>query len=374
MSSIRPKFVVAALVACLCGSLAARPASTAPPAGFRVATFDSGFGGYFTAKEIEKQARSLAADGYGPFRIAHYGDTTNVPYGEKTPEQIARFASAGILAAFRDGAQDVYIACNTASTQFDRIREILRAENPAYPNHTYSIIDVSVREVMKTVSARLKTADVVTVAVMATPAAVRSETYPKYLARALNVAFTPGTLTALTQPRWLASKGATVDSFVYVTELALGPKKKVVVYQFAPANWVEMIENGAPEADKREAVRRDLALLTGRMKPGDRIDVVGEFCTHYPVFDRMIQAEYQALGRVSAGAPFVVQGPLMGELFRAQFLERKPPKAAGAVAPPSTPPFFMSGTNIEPIRALVRAIFPNDPEPTIEHREFVIPK
>ena len=64
----------------------------------------------------------------------------------------------------------------------------------------------------------------------------------------------------------------------------------------------------------------------------------------------------------------------MGQLFRAQFLQRKPAKAAGAVPPPSTPPFFMSGTNIEPIRALVRAIFPNDPEPTIEHRDFVIPK
>lgn len=384
MKRLAPTLLITTLVALAAGTLVARPQSAAAPAGrkagdsnsgaYRVATFDSGFGGYFTAKEIERQARTLSAEGYGPFLIAHYGDTTNVPYGEKTPEQIARFASAGILAAFRDGAQDVYIACNTASTQFDRIREILRAKNAGYPNHTYSIIDVSVREVMKTVSAKLKTEDVVTVAVMATPAAVKSETYPKYLARALKVAFTPGTFTALTQPRWLASKGATVDSFVYVTELALGPKKKVVVYQFAPANWVEMIENGAPEAEKREAVRRDLALLTARMKPNARLDVVGEFCTHYPVFDRMIQAEYQALGKVSAGAPFVVQGPLMGRLFRAQFLQRKPVKAAGAVAPPSTPPFFMSGTNIEPIRALVRAIFPNDPEPTIEHRDFVIPK
>jgi glutamate racemase len=352
----------------------APPGRPAPAPVYRVATFDSGFGGYFTAKEIERQARSLSADGYGPFEVAHYGDTTNVPYGEKTPEEIARFASAGILAAFHDGAAEVYIACNTASTQFDRIREILRAEKPAYATHTYSIVDSSVREVMKTVSRTLKTEAVATVAVMATPATARSETYPKALARALGVAPAPAEFTTFPQARWLASKGASITSLASVTELALGPEKRVIVYQFSPANWVEMIENGAPEAEKREAVRRDLARLTGRMRPGDRIDVVGEFCTHYPVFDAMIRQEFTALGKTAAGAPFVVQGPLMGQLFRSQFLQRKPPRAAGAVPAPGTPPFYMSGTNIEPIRALVRAIFPGDPEPRIEHREFALPK
>jgi glutamate racemase len=382
MKRAAPGLLVATLVLTISGFLSARPGSAPQAAGakspdasvYRVATFDSGFGGYFTAKEIEKQARALSADGYGPFLIAHYGDTTNIPYGEKTPDEIAKFASAGILAAFRDGNRDVYIACNTASTQFDRIREILRAENPSYPNHTYSIIDVSVREVMKTVSAKLKSGDVATVAIMATPAAVKSETYPKFLARALGVAFVPGQITVMSQPRWLTSKGATIDSLAYATQLSVGPTKKVVVYQLAPANWVDMIEHGASDAEKREAVRRDLAMLLGRTKPGDRFDVVGEFCTHYPVFDAMIQAEYRRLGKVSPNAPFVVQGPLMGELFRTQFLQRKPARAAGPVPPPATPPFYMSGTNIEPIRALIKAIFPNDPEPPIEHREFVIPK
>jgi len=348
------------------------PASTA--ATVRVATFDSGFGGFFTAKEIEKQARALSADGYGPFLIAHYGDTTNVPYGEKTPEQIAAYASAGILAAFRDGARDVFIACNTASTQIDRIRDILKAANPAYPNHVYSILDVSVREVMTTVSARLKMQDVVTVVVMATPATVKSENYPRLLARALNAPFTPGSFTKITQPRWLASKGPTIDSFAYVTEIPLGPVKRVVVYQLAPANWVEMIENGAPEAEKREAVRRDVELLVGQTRPGARFDVVGEFCTHYPVFDAMIRGEFARLGRTSADTPFVVQGPIMAALFRSEFLGTYPPKAAGPVGPPATPAFYMSGTNIDATRTLVRKVFPNDPEPVIAQKDFVVQK
>jgi glutamate racemase len=382
MKRTAPTPLIAGLVVLLTAILTAHPRPAASSGGrpsqatkagaYRVATFDSGFGGYFTAKEIEKQARALSTDGYGPFLIAHYGDTTNIPYGEKAPEQVAAFASAGILAAFRDGARDVYVACNTASTQIDRIRQILGAENAAYPNHVHSIIDVSVREVMKTVSARLREQDVVTVAILATPATIKSENYPRVLAKSLNVAFAPGQFTKMTQPRWLAAKGPTIDNFAYVTELALGPKKKVVVYQFAPANWVEMIENGAPEPEKRDAVRRDLEMLVGQAKPADRFDVVGEFCTHYPVFDGMIRSELARLGKVAADVPFVVQGPLMGQLFRTQFLQGKPARAAGPVALPSTPPIYLSGTNIEATRALVRKVFPNDPEPPIAHRDFVV--
>jgi glutamate racemase len=376
--------LVAAVVLLLGGILAAVPrpadssaerrAQDANASAHRVATFDSGFGGYFTAKAIEKQAGALGAQGYGPFLISHYGDTTNIPYGEKAPDQIAAFASAGILAAFRDGAMDVYVACNTASTQIDRIREILRSENPAYPNRVHSIIDVSVGEVMKTVSAKLRVQDVVTVAILATPATVKSETYPRFLAKALGVPVAPGTLTKMTQPRWLASKGATIDSFVYLTELALGPRKKVVVHQFAPANWVEMIENGAPETERRDAVRHDLGMLVGQAERGTRFDVVGEFCTHYPVFDALIQDELGKLGTLAANAPFVVQGPLMGQLFRSQFLQRKPAKAAGPIPPPSTPPIYVSGTNIEATRALVKKVFPNDPEPLIAHKDFIVPR
>jgi glutamate racemase len=144
----------------------------------------------------------------------------------------------------------------------------------------------------------------------------------------------------------------------------------VIVYQLAPANWVEMIENGAPDAEKRDAVAADLAMLTAQTPPGTRFEVVGEFCTHYPVFDAMIQSELGKLGKVAADAPFIVQGPLMGELFRTRFLQQKPVKSAGPVPPPGTPPFYMTGTNIESTKALVKKVFPNDPEPMIVHKEF----
>jgi hypothetical protein len=135
-----------------------------------------------------------------------------------------------------------------------------------------------------------------------------------------------------------------------------------------------MIENGAPEAEERAAVRRDLEMLLGTMKAGERADVVGEFCTHYPVFDAMIRQEFARLDRAAAAAPFVVQGPLMGDLFRRRFLDRRPARSAGPVAPPEVPPFYLSGANIESTRALIRTLFPADPEPVVEHRDFVIPR
>ena len=355
-----------------------RPALTADPAKgkqdvVKVATFDSGFGGFFTAKEIEKQACDLSQKGYGPFDIAHYGDTTNIPYGEKSPDQIATFATEGILAAFKDGYKDVYIACNTASTQFDKIKENLRSVNPSYANHVYSIIEISVKETMKTVSKKLKTQDVVTIAVMATPAAIRSENYPKFYAKALNHEFRPGEFKKVTQDRWLKATGKspTIDSYTYMTEVSLGPKKKVIIYQLSPANWVEMIENGAPDAEKAAAVKNDLTLLTSQIKPDAVFDVVGEFCTHYPVFDAMIQKELKALGKVAPDAPFIVQGPLFAELFREHFMQRKPTKSSQSVAAPSTPAIYLSGTNIEATKELVKKIWPNDPAPIIERKEFV---
>lgn len=376
MRWIIPGLLTAALTGLLsfASAQSAAPVQQATPlAPYWVATFDSGFGGYLTAKEIEKQAQSLIAEGYGPFRITHYGDTLNAPYGEKSPEQIATYSAAGILTAFRDGAKDVYVACNTASTQIDRIRELLRLQDPAYPNHVHSILDVSVREVMKTVGARLRAQDTVNVAVLATPATVKSENYPRLLAKALGVPPVPGTLTSLPQPRWLASKGAQIDSFAYSVELALGPRKRVVIAQFAPANWVEMIENGARDTDKRAAVHRDLALFFSQTKPGTRFDVVGEFCTHYPVLDGLIQQELRELACTGNDTAFVVQGPLMAGLFRTNFLKQRPAKAAGPAQAPAPPAFRMTGSNAEAIRGLIHAVFPSGPEPAIEHLDFLLP-
>lgn len=120
-----------------------------------VATFDSGFGGYFTAKSIEQAGRAMEQQYAVHFSIDHYGDSLNAPYGEKTPQQIARFAAQGILRAFKGGAQQVFIACNTASTQYDHIKQILDSTQPGLSSRTISIVESSVAELKRQIEGRL---------------------------------------------------------------------------------------------------------------------------------------------------------------------------------------------------------------------------
>jgi glutamate racemase len=342
-----------------------------PDSRHSVATFDSGFGGYFTAKEIEKRAKELETKGYGGFSIQHFGDTLNAPYGDKTPEQIAHFSAVGILSAFRHGASDVFLACNTASTQYDAIRNILRKYDASYPNRVHSIIDVSVKEIMKTVSKQLKRQDVVSVSILATPATVRSENYPRFLAKSLNARMMPTQVKSYMQARWRGEVQHPIESLLTRTELELGPKKRVVVYQIAPANWVEMIEHGASDEEKRAAVEHDLTALLGLIEEPIAFEVVGEFCTHYPVFDSLIQQTFKQLNRTSQGAPFIVQGPLMGALFERNFTARhRPTKSLSTESRTTNPTIFISGDNQDATRALAKTVFPNDPVPEVLKLDF----
>ena len=157
----------------------------APPAAspLRVATFDSGFGGYLTAKSIEVTAASLLQHYDTTITIRHYGDTKNLPYGEKTPGQIATLGSAGVLRAFEQGADMVFIACNTASTQYDRIRQAVDAAYPGQVKPVVSIIDASATEAKRLLDLSLAQRSTATFLIMATPATVRAMVYPRQLAR-----------------------------------------------------------------------------------------------------------------------------------------------------------------------------------------------
>ena len=67
--------------------------------------------------------------------------------------------------------------------------------------------------------------------------------------------------------------------------------KKIFIYQLDPANWVDLVEHGAPKAVKEKIVARDLSLLKAIIPDGTKIDVFGEFCTHYPVVDGIIKTD-----------------------------------------------------------------------------------
>jgi glutamate racemase len=75
--------------------------------------FDSGLGGLLILKAV---ARSLPQYDY-----VYYGDTANLPYGDKTEEEIYELTKAAITELFKRDCLLVIVACNTASAETLRL-------------------------------------------------------------------------------------------------------------------------------------------------------------------------------------------------------------------------------------------------------------
>ncbi len=72
-----------------------------------IGVFDSGIGGLTVARELMRQ---LPGE-----RLVYLGDTARTPYGNKSPENLVRFAleTGGFLS--RQGIKLLVVACNTSS-------------------------------------------------------------------------------------------------------------------------------------------------------------------------------------------------------------------------------------------------------------------
>lgn len=369
--------VLAAALSCSWHSGLASAAETLVP--LHVATFDSGFGGYLTAKSIEREASPLLREYAADITIHHYGDTRNLPYGEKSPEQIAALGSAGVLTALREGADVVFIACNTASTQYERIRQAVDAAYPGEMKPVVSIIDVSAQEARQRIDSALVAHKSAVFVILATPATVRSMVYPRKLAALYGTALAAEPAHTFTQPRWFSTSGATVQSLTQRSVITLSEGRRIDIYQLAPANWVEMIEHGADLKTKHDAVRRDLALLRAALPPGAAPDVVGYFCTHFPILDGMIRAEMTADGASPNATSYIAQGQLMATIFKRMAVERF--RGHERAIPSSDDEFTrleeraratitISGSNGDTTRELARTLFPADPPPRVTEEDM----
>jgi glutamate racemase len=92
----------------------------------KIGFFDSGLGGLIALKAV---AKTLPQYDY-----EFYGDTANLPYGDKSEAVIFEFTKAGILHLFKRDCLLVVVACNTASAQtLRRLQDgFLKTE---YPEH-----------------------------------------------------------------------------------------------------------------------------------------------------------------------------------------------------------------------------------------------
>lgn len=78
----------------------------------KIGFFDSGLGGLTIMRAV---IRNLPE-----FDYEYYGDTKNLPYGDKTEEDIYQLTTVGMKHLFDTGCALVIIACNTASAETAR--------------------------------------------------------------------------------------------------------------------------------------------------------------------------------------------------------------------------------------------------------------
>jgi glutamate racemase len=91
----------------------------------KIGFFDSGLGGLTVMKAV---AQSMSQYDY-----EFFGDTANLPYGDKTEEEIYELTKAGVEALFEKDCSLVVIACNTASAEtLRKLQDTFLAEE--YPD------------------------------------------------------------------------------------------------------------------------------------------------------------------------------------------------------------------------------------------------
>lgn len=75
----------------------------------KIGFFDSGLGGLTVLKAVAKELPQ--------YDYIYFGDTANLPYGDKTEEEIYELTKAGVTKLFLEDCLLVVVACNTASSE-----------------------------------------------------------------------------------------------------------------------------------------------------------------------------------------------------------------------------------------------------------------
>ena len=122
-----------------------------------IAFFDSGVGGLTV---FEKLKKLLPSEDY-----LYFGDTKNMPYGEKTKEQLMEFSDKIFKFFEKQGVKAVVMACNTTSaTVYDSVKD----------KYNFKIYPV-IQSVAKIIAGM----DVKRIGVLATMATINSHAYSR---------------------------------------------------------------------------------------------------------------------------------------------------------------------------------------------------
>lgn len=114
----------------------------------KIGFFDSGLGGILIMKEVAKALPE--------FDYEYYGDTANLPYGDKSEAEIYELTKAGVQHLFKRDCALVILACNTASAE--TLRRLQHEWLPeVYPDRTLlGVIIPMVEEAIASGCTRMK--------------------------------------------------------------------------------------------------------------------------------------------------------------------------------------------------------------------------
>ena len=133
-----------------------------------IGIFDSGSGGLTVLKEIRSMLPQVD--------VVYFGDTANMPYGEKGAEEICTLTKRGIGILQKNGATHVVSACNSVSVS---VTKELLAECGIAPRNFVEMVTPTVSRCSFSVEKEQEKS--VRMLVCATSATVRSGAYQKGL-------------------------------------------------------------------------------------------------------------------------------------------------------------------------------------------------
>lgn len=183
-----------------------------------IAFFDSGVGGLTVFAKVKKL---LPNENY-----LYFGDTKNMPYGEKTEAQLIEFADKIFRFFETKNAKAVVMACNTTSAiTYEKLKN----------NYNFKIYPI-----IQTVCSTLAKLDGVnSLGVIATPATINSHAYSKGIAKY---------------------------------------NKNMNVYELAAPNWVRIVEEHRIHQPQSIEQIKEILEIMEQNNP-DKIVLA---CTHYP--------------------------------------------------------------------------------------------
>lgn len=225
-----------------------------------IGLFDSGVGGFTVLRELKKLLPNE--------QFLYFADTKNIPYGDKEPDLIHKWAINSINFLLRMRVKAIVVACNISSSV------LTKEELSSLPAPTFTLVEYAARRAAKL-------SKVGKVGILATKATVETRSYE----RAIKL----------------------ID-------------KRIEVTQSACPKLVPLVERGIIRGkDVESAVLEYLKPVTSA-----GVDTIIYGCSHYPLLSDVIESHVNGIMLVDPAVELAKE--VKAELGRLKALRTEPPR------------------------------------------------